>query len=209
MGAYFTRAQNVDLDRISTKTGYLAHLLINETPFPGERAYRSEADTQAAMLAVLWVLHSRIRFIPNGYSQQGLASTSSQDIIDVITAGGIKGQVDGFYRDDQGQFMAVERVTQRVNYLVELANQGNPGKVARLLNHAQQLANAYFHMGPDGRDIFAELSKIGPTAVTGRSYSWMTDLHQFTPGGDFIRIPDDQHGALGGNRFFTLKRKRH
>jgi hypothetical protein len=54
----------VQLDRSDTTAGYLASLLINEVPFPGERAYMSEADTRDAMLQILWVLHSRIHQIP-------------------------------------------------------------------------------------------------------------------------------------------------
>ena len=33
----------------------------------------------------------------------------------------------------------------------------------------------------------------------------MTDVGQFHPGGRYVRIPDDDQGGLGGNRFFTLK----
>jgi hypothetical protein len=32
------------------------------------------------------------------------------------------------------------------------------------------------------------------------------DEHRFNPGGNFLRIPDEQQGALGGNRFFTLRK---
>ena len=45
------------LDRPDATAGYLARLLINEVPFPGERSYESEANSQAAMLEILWVLH--------------------------------------------------------------------------------------------------------------------------------------------------------
>jgi hypothetical protein len=54
------------LDAANTPTGYLARLLINETSFPGERAFVSEADSKGSMLAVLWVLHGRIQLIPQG-----------------------------------------------------------------------------------------------------------------------------------------------
>jgi hypothetical protein len=36
----------------------------------------------------------------------------------------------------------------------------------------------------------------------------MTDTGEFHPGGRFVRIPDEDHGGLGGNRFFTLVQKK-
>jgi hypothetical protein len=201
-------AANVDLDPASTPAGYVSLLLINEAPFPGERGYRSEEDSKAAMLAVLWVLHCRASEIPPGYTQKQVADVSSRSVIDVMTAGGVKGQVDGFYKDGSGRFVAVPRVHERVNYLVGMANQGQPGKMARLLNHARDLARLYFQRGPRDRDIFAELRRIGLTPVTGHSYAWMTDVRGFDPGGAFVRIPDTDQGALGGNRFYTLEKKK-
>jgi hypothetical protein len=35
----------------------------------------------------------------------------------------------------------------------------------------------------------------------------MTDVKSFDPGGSFVRIPDANQGALGGNRFYTLEAK--
>jgi hypothetical protein len=49
-------------------------------------------------------------------------------VFDVMTAGGIKGQVDGFYAGPDGRPAAVPRVHERVAYLLGLANQGQPGK---------------------------------------------------------------------------------
>ncbi len=201
-------AANVELDPASTPAGYVSLLLINEAPFPGERGYRSEEDSKAAMLAVLWVLHCRALAIPPGYTQKQVADVSSRSVIDVMTAGGVKGQVDGFYKDSSGNFAAVARVHERVNYLLSVANQGQPGKMARLLNHARDLGRAYFQGGPAGRDLFAELRRIGAVPVTGRSYAWMTDVRGFDPGGAFVRIPDGDQGSLGGNRFYTLEKKK-
>src|SRR5690349_4789675 len=75
-GAIQTEAASApfaQLDPPNTTTGYLARLLINETPFPGERAYESEVETREGMLAVLWVLHSRIHDIPKRYTQREVA----------------------------------------------------------------------------------------------------------------------------------------
>jgi hypothetical protein len=47
-----------------TASGYLARLLINENPFPGERGYVSVEDSKAGMRQVLWALHSRMHDIP-------------------------------------------------------------------------------------------------------------------------------------------------
>ncbi|HOC00547.1 MAG TPA: hypothetical protein PKM43_17590 [Verrucomicrobiota bacterium] len=195
------------LDRADTTSGYLARLLINEVPFPGERAYESEAKSQAAMLQILWVLESRIRLIPNGYQQQHVAGVRSTNIIDVITGTGGRRQCEGFYRDAQGRFVTAPRVEERLDYLLKIANTGSkPGRFAGLLNYAQGLARAYVKTGIQGADRYAGLTRVGPVQVTGRAYSWMTDVDSYHPGGNFVSIPADEEGSLGGNRFFTLRK---
>ena len=62
------------------------------------------------------------------------------DKVEVMTAGGVKGQVDGFYKDTDGQPVAVPRVHERVAYLLGMANRGQPGKIAGLLAYARDLA---------------------------------------------------------------------
>jgi hypothetical protein len=198
----------VVLDSPETKTGYLANLLINESPFPGERGYVSEANTQSTMLAILWVLHSRLCLIPQRYTQMQVAGVRSDNLIDVITGGGGKRQCEGFYRDSSGQFVTDARVQERIRYLLVLANSGSkPGRFAALLNYAQGLARAYFKEGMAGADRYAGLKRVGPVVVTGRAFSWMTDVDDYHPGGNFVAIPDTDEGALGGNRFFTLRKE--
>ena len=131
----------------------------------------------------------------------------TSDIIDIITAGGEKGQVDGFYRDKAGQPVMVTRIRTRVDYLLGIASKGQPGSFARLLQYAQALATAYFEDAPPEPDLFVGLRIISGAPVTGRAYSWMTDTGEFHPGGRFVRIPDEDRGGLGGNRFFTLTRQ--
>lgn len=191
-----------------SKSGYLAHLLINEIPFPGESGWVSEEDTKAAMLSILYVLDSRINHIPPGYRQTELATVKTKDIIDVMTAGGVRGQCDGFYRDKNGNFKMVARVPKRISYLSGIAGKGKPGKFARLLNYGQGLADAYFAGGIKEVDKFASLRSIGNIKVTGKAYSWMTDKDCYHPGGDYIKIPDNKQGSLGGNRFSTLKKRK-
>lgn len=192
----------------STVSGYVALLLVNENPFPGERGWVSEADTKNGMLAILWVLESRLRHIPQGYTQEQVASQRCKDIIDVITAGGEKGQCDGFYRNDRGAFVAVDRVHERVKYLEECAVRGQPGRFARLLEYASQLSTTYVKSGMAETDRFVALKVVGGEPVTGRAYSWMTDRDCYSPGGNFVRISDSDEGSLGGNRFFTLRKMR-
>jgi hypothetical protein len=199
---------NVELDPPTTPAGYLALLLINEVPFPGERAYVSEEDSKAAMLSLLWVLHCRVSAIPPGYTQTQVAAVQTRNVIEVMTAGGVKGQVDGFYKDPDGRPVAVPRVHERVAYLTGLANRGQPGKMARLLAHARDLARQYFQAGPAGKDLFADIGKIGIKPVTGHGYAWMTDARGCDPGGSFVHIPDADQGALGGNRFYTLEKRK-
>jgi hypothetical protein len=195
------------LDRPDTPAGYLARLLINENPFPGERGFVSETETREAMLAVLWVLHSRIRLIPKGYTQQQVAGVRSQDIIDVITGTGGRRQCEGFYRNAAGQFVTAPRVEERIENLLGIANSGGkPGRFAGLMNYAQGLARAYFKAGIEGADRYARLNQVGSVRVTGRAYSWMTDVDSFHPGGNYVSIPSADDGSLGGNRFFTLRK---
>jgi len=196
----------VQLDPPATTVGYLASLLINEVPFPGERGYESEADTRAAMLQILWVLDSRIHQIPPGYLQRHVAGVTSQDIIDIITGTGGRRQCEGFYRNASGQFVTDQRVQERIQNLLRIANSGGkPGRFAGLLNHAQGLARAYVKGGVQEADRYAGLKQVGPVRVTGHAYAWMTDVDANHPGGNFVTIPDNDDGSLGGNRFFTLK----
>ena len=192
------------LEPASSAAGYLARLLANESPFPGERGFVSEADTKATMLSILWVLHARMNHIPEGYTQMQIASIRSQNVIDVITA---KNQCEGFSKDAAGQPVAAPRVEARIQNLLKIANSGGqPGRFANLLNFAQGLASAYLAGGVPGADRFAGLTVVNQVAVTGRAYSWMTGMDYYNPGGNFVTIPDAQQGLLGGNRFFTLRK---
>ena len=201
-----TAPGNVHLEPANTKAGYLARILINEVPFPGEYRWLSEEDTKAAMRSILFVLDARISHIPPGYKQEYIALVKTDDIIDVITASKTQRQCDGFYRDKNGDFKAVDRVHKRVDSLVRIASQGTPGKFARLLNYAQGLASAYMKGGIEESDLFTGVKAIGSTKVTGRAYSWMSDKSCYSPGGNLVKIPNEQNGSLGGNRFFTLKK---
>lgn len=201
-GTLFARVEGAD-----TMPGYLARLLINEVPFPGERAYESETSTKEAMREILWVLDSRIHRIPKGYTQRQVAGVRSKNVIDVITGGGGRRQCEGFYQNAAGQFVTDARVEERLDYLLKIANSGEkPGRFAALLNHGQGLARAYAEGGMEGADRFASLRRVGPILVTGHAYSWMTDVGTFHPGGNFVTIPPSDGGALGGNRFFTLRK---
>src|SRR6188472_3579823 len=118
----------VTLPAAGSVDGYVCRLLVNEVPFPGERGYTSEADTMLAMEGLLRVLDARLRHIPPGYTQQQVAAVRTGDVIDVITAGGVKGQFDGFYRDASGAPAMVPRISERIDNLVEIAGRGQPGK---------------------------------------------------------------------------------
>ena len=200
-------ARFVTLDPETTSAGYLASLLINETPFPGERGYVSEADTKAAMLAILWVLHGRLRAVPAPYTQWQVAGVKTDRILDVITGNGERRQCEGFFLDASGLPATAPRVQERLQYLCAIANRGLlPGRFVRLLTFGQGLAAAYVETGITGADRFAMLRLVGPVEVTGGAFSWMTDKDFYNPGGNFVRIPDTDGGALGGNRFFTLRK---
>jgi hypothetical protein len=202
----FDDDEPVALPRADTVEGYVARLLVNEVPFPGERGWVSEADSKAAMEAILSVLDARLRHIPAGYRQEHIAAQKCDTVIEVITAGGEKGQCDGFYLDANKKFVAVPRVEERIDYLTTHANKGAPGKFASLLRHASGLATAYVQKKGAEAAPFATLERVGDEPVTGRAYSWMTDHESHHPGGNFVRITDAQGGSLGGNRFFTLRK---
>jgi hypothetical protein len=182
-----------------SREGYVTMLLINEVPFPGEGRYISVADSKAGML------HNRLAPPPRGYTQRQIAMVTTTDIIDIMGAGGVRGQVDGFYRAADGTPSTTDRVQERLANLMRLANAGPPGKFADLISYAKHLGEAYFSSGPDGANLFAELRKIDGIKVTGSAYSWMTDEARFAPGGNYVRVPDVYRGGLGGNRFFTLR----
>jgi hypothetical protein len=192
------------LDPLSTKAGYLTHLLINEVAFPGESSYRDEEDSLRCMSQILCVLDNRTRNIPSGYTQKWVAATESRDLIDVITA---VGQVEGFCRNAEGGFIAAPRVVARVNRLVRIANQGPPGATARLLNYARFLAREYVENHRPAKDLFAEVSRVGSIEVAGGAYAWMTAAQARQPGGDFIAIPRRLGGVIGGNQFYKLRQK--
>jgi hypothetical protein len=187
----------------NTTSGYVARVLINETPFPGERFWVSEQDTRNSQTAIIWVLRHRLRNIPAGYTQKQVAAVTTDDVIDIITAGGVRGQVDGFYRDNRGRPAMSDRIDERVDHLLSIANKGQPGRFSRLLEHAQKLADDFAGENPEDR--FEDLKKVDNIAVTGSAYGWMTDLQVYNIGGNFVRISDQWHGGMGGNRFFTLR----
>jgi len=193
------------LEPTGTREGYLARLLINETPFPGERGWVGEADTKDAMRSVLWVLESRRAHVPAGYRQSEVGGVSSTNLVDFITA---RRQCQGFGVDAAGLPSLDARVEERVAYLLRIANSGKaPGRFAGLLNYAQDLARRYYAGEATEADLFAGLDRIGGVAVTGRAYSWMTGQDIYHPGGSFVKIPNAQRGLLGGNRFFTLQKR--
>ena len=201
------RANPLRLPPASSTDGYIARLLINEVTFPGEWGYRSEEDTKAAMEQMLLVLDGRLRRVPPPYLQRHIAATTTDNMFDVITAGGVRGQFDGFYRDANGRPTAVPRVEKRIDRLLQIANRGEPGRFFRLLTHASDLATNYAV-----KDIMiindrhAAITSAQGATATGGSFSWMTDKERFHPGGNFLRIEDHRQGSLGGNRFFTIRR---
>lgn len=159
-----------------------------------------------AMDSILNVLIARLSHIPPQYRQSQIAAVTTNNIVDIITAGGVRGQVDGFYRDSSGRLRMNSRITQRIDHLLDIANDGKPGRFARLLDHAVEVADGYVRSGKAPNDVFVRLTSVDNVPATGRGYSWMTDQSYFHPGGNFIRIPDAQSGSQGGNRFFTLRK---
>jgi hypothetical protein len=207
LAIYPGHAIAVSFPAADTAEGYVGRLLINEAPFPGERGFISEADSKASMAQILWVLECRIHFVPSGYRQREIAVVETTNVLDVITAGGAKGQVDGFFRDPKGRLATAPRVEERLQNLMSIANRGAPGRFSRLLDYGAALATTYIQARLAEPDRFASLSQFGSIAVTGRAYSWMTDRDYYNPGGSYLRIPDQYEGVLGGNRFFTLRRR--
>jgi len=195
----------ITLPSAQSQEGFIAYLLINETPFPGERAYRSEADTKRAMESILNVLVSRLVHVPKPYRQIDVAAVRTDRIVDIITAGGVRGQIDGFYRASDGRLMMIDRVTERVDHLLGIANSGRPGRFARLITHAVSVSTAYTRRAAMPCDPYVGLTVIHNIPVTGRAYSWMIDQSFYHPGGNFVRVPDSNRGTQGGNRFFSLR----
>lgn len=201
------RAQQVTMPSMHTPSGYVALLLINEVPFPGETAYVSEQNSKHAMLEILAVLVNRLHEIPHPYTQREVAGIRTQNILDIITVGGVGGQVQGFFRNNRGEYVVLPRVSRRAQHLLMIANQGTPGTFARLIDFAANIAEGYIEKKSAVEDLFASLRTVSRVPVTGRTYAWMTNIHHINPGGNYVVIPRHDRGTLGGNRFFTLRRE--
>jgi len=160
-----------------------------------------------AMESILNVLISRLDSVPAPYRQVDVATVKTNDILDIITAGGVRGQVDGFYRASNGRLTMVDRVTERTDNLLRIANSGQPARFARLINHAVSVSTDFTRKSTKPRDPYARLTVIQNVPITGRAFSWMTDQSYYHPGGNFVRIPNSDQGTHGGNRFFSLRSK--
>lgn len=201
------RAEPVTLPSMDTPAGYVALLLVNEVPFPGDTAYVSEQNSKQAMRAILAVLVNRIHEIPPRYTQSEVAGVRTRSMIDIITAGGVGGQVEGFYKNDRGQPVVLPRVSRRAERLQVIANQGTPGTFASLLDFAATISESYFKDESSFEAVYADVHTVNGVPVTGRGYAWMTNIHSLDPGGSFVLIPKGDRGTLGGNRFFTLRKR--
>jgi len=190
----------------SSQEGYLTYLLINENPFPGEAGYVSVNETKQGMAQILWVINNRLNSIPKGYTEFQIANTNSKTVIGVISA---KDQCEGFFINGEGKPEMANRIKERVNYLLEIANSGGvPGNFSDLINYAVTISKNYIvNIDIFAPNLYSNIHKIGSIYVTGDGYSWMTDINHYSPGGDYVFIPNNLNGAVGGNRFFTLKKR--
>lgn len=198
-------AETGEAARDISPSRYLAALLINEVPFPGEPRFKNAEDTRAAMQAILWVIECRRAQVPQGYTRHQVAATASTNLIDLITA---VNQMQGFYKTAQERHTFDARVGERIAYLELLAKRRNTPTITELLAYARELAEAYaVALALPFEKPFHSLSNLPPEtpSVTGSPYGWMTDAPEFHPGGNFVRIPDECGGTLGGNRFYTLR----
>jgi hypothetical protein len=198
----------LSLPPASCTTGFVARLLINEVAFPGERGFSDEADSRAAMAAILHVLDARLNHVPPGYRAEELRATRANDLAGIIVANDGSDQCTGFFRDETGRLRVEARVEERLDHLLGLARKApEPTRVTRLLAFAHGLAEAYLQGGIDGLNRYEKLSKIDGVAVTGRAYAWQSDRHPGNPGEGYVAIPDAEEGRLGGNRFYTLRQR--
>ena len=118
-------------------------------------------------------------------------------------------QMEGFFKDDGDRHTFAPRVAERMDYLRRLALRDNTPTISNLLAFAEAAALDYAEGKPlSFPDPFAALTNLPPDSVevTGMAYGWMTDDPVFHPGGNYVRIPDEFGGALGGNRFYTLRK---
>lgn len=61
-----------------------------------------------------------------GYTQRQVAAVTTGDVIDLLTAGGVHGQVEGFYRDAAGRPTVSAQVAERIDHLTAIAERGVP-----------------------------------------------------------------------------------
>jgi hypothetical protein len=165
-----TTAQPPDEPAEIAVEDYLAALLINEVPFPGEPAFKSADDSKAAMRAILWTIQCRRAEIPEGYTRQQIAATSSTNLVDIITA---FNQMDGFFKTRTDRHTFAPRVAERITYLRLLGQRDDTPTISELLDFAHSNAlhyaagNPLLHPNP-----FVALTNLPPDAieVTGSPY---------------------------------------
>ena len=184
----------VSLPSPQTEIGFIAHLLINEAPFPGERAYVSEADTMQTMDSILNVLVARLAYVPVPYRQ-------------TRCRGGHHRQYSRHHHRGRGPRTG-RRILPRLQWTPdggqpcdrahrqphEIANTGQPGRFARLLDHAVSVSSDYARRSTIPYDPYARLTVVDGIPVTGRAFSWMTDQSFYHPGRQFCPYSRRQSG---------------
>lgn len=184
-------ADNVVLPSADTQDGLLARLFIVENSEPGKPGYEAN-QIKRAMQAMKAAIHNRLNYHPNLFLASGAASYS-----DIITA---RGQFAGFARGQDGKVVIEKALSDNIDRVLKLANQGSPGPYTEFVKNAIEVAK-----GPV-TDPFAGVTTIDNSPVDGGTFGWRTVAHA-DPGGYFVAIPSGQSGIIGNNKFYTLIHK--
>jgi hypothetical protein len=183
------------LPDLQTDEGALAHLLLSESLTPFSKDYDFDQVVRG-MKAIRAIVDNRLHHIPAKYPAKDLDADGAANARDIIG----KAKFQGFSLSG-GKLAMTAGVQNRIADTLKQANTGKPGKFHKHVQAALDVAK-----GPPD-DAFKGLKMVGTVAVTGRVYAMFQAAAGGGPGGDFVYIGEANGGLLGGNKFYTLKKR--
>jgi len=183
------------LPDLQTDEGAIAHLLLSESLTPFSKDYDADQVVRG-MKAIRAILDNRLNHVPQKYAAKDVDADGAKTARDVIG----KGKFQGFSQTG-GKIAVSDGVRKRIDDILKQANTGKPGKFYKHVQAALEVAKS------PADDPFKDLKMVGTVAVTGRVYGMYQAAAGGDLGGDFVYIGKDAGGLLGGNKFYTLKKR--
>jgi hypothetical protein len=140
------------------------------------------ADTLRGMQMIRGVYENRLANNPRQFMAPGATT-----LTDVIVA---PGQTRGFSRDAEGNIVIAAPQLQQINNVLDAAKADPTGAAAQMLKNAQ---------GVGGGEI-SSIRKVNDQVL----YAYRT-AGATSGGGNYVVIPANRGGIVGGNQFYTLR----